>query len=96
MLKSEPRQYHGSDIPPVLRSCLCTSKTRALEDVFMNFIVYLFLRFCYSAVGKTLGAILILPVLILLIPVFIVISPFAWAWDVYDEWKELPVNEDQQ
>lgn len=54
----------------------------------MNFIEYLFLRFCSSAVGKTLGAVLMLPLLILFIPVLIVLSPFAWAWDVYDEWKE--------
>ena len=55
----------------------------------MNYFEYLFLRFCSSAVGKTLGALIMLPVFILLIPVYIVLSPFAWAWDVYDEWKEL-------
>ena len=54
----------------------------------MNFFEYLFLRFCHSAVGKTLGALLMLPLLIISIPVLIVLSPFAWAWDVYDEWKE--------
>jgi hypothetical protein len=54
----------------------------------VNFFEYLFLRFCYSTVGKILGGILVLPLLILAIPVVIVIGPFAWAWNIYDEWKE--------
>lgn len=89
MQTSETRQYYGSGVPTVLCNCICSSKTRALQDVSMNFVEYLFLRFCHSAVGKTLGALIMLPLIILAIPVYIVLSPFAWAWDVYDEWKEL-------
>ena len=59
----------------------------------MNFFEYLFMRICHSTVVKALGALLMLPLLILLIPVYIVLSPFAWAWDVYDEWKEFKDQE---
>ena len=51
------------------------------------FWIYFLLRVQESTVGQYVFGMLMLPFLLIGLVLLCIASPFAWTWDVYDEWK---------